>query len=469
MVREPIVMNTTTARSVALFLVLAVLLVGHARATESAPASALRAGPMVGATSMRQVKLWLQATGEGRAQIEYWDLTRPHEPRRTGAVALTEDTDYVAQFLVGPLEPGRGYGYRVLINGAEQKVPQTLAFRSQALWQWRSDAPDWRLAFSSCGFVNDPAYDRPGRAYGGPPEAKRIYDSMAAAKPDLTLWGGDYLYFREADEDSELGMRARWKFDRGTPEQQPLLRTGSHIAVWDDHEYGPNNANQSFHLKGEALRLFKQYWANPAYGLPDAPGTYTTQRFNDAQFFLLDNRTYRDSDDLQQKDKTILGAAQLRWLKNALLASASPIKIIVSGSQVFNDNSTYDGWHHYREERDAFLAFLKVHKISGVVFLSGDRHFTALMKRDRANDYPLYELTCSPLLSGIGSNIPVERANPSVVPNTFVAQRNFCTLDVEGPAENRQITLRSFDAAGKTLWTHALKLSALQPPKQSGQ
>ena len=51
---------------------------------------------------------------------------------------------------------------------------------------------------------------------------------------------------------------------------------------------------------------------------------------------MTDNRTYRDSDKLLDEDKAMLGPAQLRWLKNALLASVSPVKIIVVGSQVTN-------------------------------------------------------------------------------------------------------------------------------------
>jgi alkaline phosphatase D len=422
---------------------------------------------MVGATAMRQVKIWVQATGKGDAQIEYWETgTAKMTPvrQKTAAVPLVEDTDFVAQFTVGLLEPGRTYGYRVMINGKEQKVPQTLTFKTQALWQWRTDAPDWKMAFGSCAFVNDARYDRLGRPYGGAPEDKRIYASMAREAPDLTVWGGDYLYYREVDEDSELGLRYRWRYDRSTTEQQVLLRTGSHVSIWDDHEYGPNNGNSSYRLKAEALALFKRYWANPSYGLPELPGTFTTYRFNDAELFMLDNRYYRDDDELQAKDKTKLGAAQLRWLKNALLMSVSPVKLIVAGSQVTNDASTYDGWHNFPEERADILKFLVDHKVNGVIFLTGDRHFTELLKTERSGTYPLYELTCSPLLSGIASVVERERGYKKVVEGTFVAQRNFCTLDFSGSKAERKITMRSFSNAGEKLWERELKLSELQTP-----
>ncbi len=427
--------------------------------------AALTAGPMVGATAMRQAKIWMQANAVGSAQIEYWEIggaTGAIGRSKSAAVKLSEETDFTAQFTLGLLEPGRNYGYRVLIDGREQKVPQSLAFKTQALWQFRTDAPDWKLVFGSCVFANEPLYDRPGRPYGGPPQAKRIFDSMARQQPDLTLWGGDYLYFREVDEDSELGLRYRWRYDRGTPEQQTLLRTGSHIAIWDDHEFGPNDSNSSYRLKGEALALFKRYWANPSYGLPETPGTFTTHRFNDAEFFLLDNRYYRDSDMLQAKDKTKLGAAQLRWLKNALLASVSPVKIIVAGSQITNEVNKFEGWQRFPEERADILKFLDDHKINGVVLLTGDRHFTELLKTDRPGNYPLYELTCSALLSGVPSSIEAERANKQIVAGTFVDQRNFCSIDFVGARADRKLTIRSFSTDGEKLWEREIKLSELQ-------
>jgi hypothetical protein len=43
------------------------------------------------------------------------------------------------------------------------------------------------------------------------------------------------------------------------------------------------------------------------------------------------------------------------------------------------------------------------------------------------------------------------------VAGTFVNQRNFCTLDVSGGRGQRVITLKSWDAKGKELWSQALR------------
>jgi alkaline phosphatase D len=281
----------------------------------------------------------------------------------------------------------------------------------------------------------------------------------------MMLWGGDYLYLREADWDSESGIRHRWKHDRGIPEVQGLLRTGHHFAIWDDHEFGPNDSNSSYPLKGESLKFFKRYFANPGYGLPEAPGVFGNFTFNDAELFLTDNRYYRDSDKLIDTGKTMLGAVQLRWLKNALLASVSPVKIIVVGSQVTNVLNTMEGWDKFPGERADILKFLVDQKIDGVVILSGDRHFTEMLKTERPGSYPLYELTCSSLTSGGPTSLEAEKGNRQIVADTFVAERNFCTIDFSGSGKERKLMIRSFSTEGRQLWEKEIALSTLQSPK----
>jgi alkaline phosphatase D len=145
--------------------------------------------------------------------------------------------------------------------------------------------------------------------------------------------------------------------------------------------------------------------------------------------------------------------------------SVSPIKLIVTGSQVTNEASTYEGWHNFADERADFLKFLVDHKLSGVMLLTGDRHFTELLKTERPGFYPLYELTCSPILSGPSSLPKAESGNNQIVEGTFVSKRNFCTLEFTGPKGDRKITVRSVSSAGENYWQREIKLNELQPPK----
>ncbi|MFZ9430039.1 MAG: alkaline phosphatase D family protein [Burkholderiaceae bacterium] len=456
----------TIVTATTLFVTLLCSVPGPLQAQSLAPrvaVNALRAGPMVGDVDMHNASVWLQTEQAGTVEVEFWPIAagtlaaQGPAPGASRRVRVQTDTQWAPGTAIARLtnlEAGQAYGYRVWVDGRVQEP--ALSLRTHGRWQYRQgiSAPDLRVALTSCTYVNEPARDRDGRPYGGDYD---IFSAMAQAKPDLTVWLGDNVYYRENDYTSAEGMAHRWRHDRALPEMQPLLRTGRHVATWDDHDYGPNDANGSFGLKGAALEIFKRQWANRSWGLPGVPGVFGSFMESDVEFFLLDGRYHRDSDrDKDNPAKTMLGAEQLRWLKNGLLASTATFKVIVSGSQVLNDPQRFEGWHNFRSERDGFLKWLQDHQVRGVLLLSGDRHHTELLRLPRAGTYPLHELTCSPTTSGAGRNAQPE--HPALhVAGTFVNQRNFCTLDVSGGRGQRVITLKSWDAKGKELWSQALR------------
>ena len=431
-------------------LLLLLALAGTTQATD------IVSGPMLGYRDMRTTAIWFQADGPGTAQVEYWRQDRPDEHKRTESTPLKSDDDFAARVDITALAPGASYGYRILIDG-QAVASGTGAFATEKLWQWRQDPPDTSVLVGSCAYINDPEYDRPGKPYGGGME---IFAAMAAQHADWMIWLGDHLYLREADATSAWGISARYRQVRSFAALQPLLRSGHHVAIWDDHDYGPNDANASYPLKAASLAAFRRYWANPSYGLPELPGTFTITHTADADFFLLDNRWYRDADSLQAPGKAMFGPAQMRWLKNALINSTATFKIIVGGSQFLSEDHPYEGWHHFAQERQDFLDWLAAQKLDGVLFVSGDRHHTELLKLDRPGSYPLLDLTCSPLTSGTHPIGP-EAGNPRRVAGTLLTEHNFCRLDFSGPQKQRRLTLRAFASDGSERWHKELPIDEL--------
>ena len=98
--------------------------------------------------------------------------------------------------------------------------------------------PDFRFVIGSCAYINDPPYDRPGEPYGGEYE---IFEQIAAQRPDFMIWLGDNVYLREPDWNSEAGILYRYTHTRSLPQLQKLLRICPHYAIWDDHDFGPND------------------------------------------------------------------------------------------------------------------------------------------------------------------------------------------------------------------------------------
>ncbi|MDX1530621.1 MAG: alkaline phosphatase D family protein, partial [Rhodothermales bacterium] len=187
----------------------------------------------------------------------------------------------------------------------------------------------------------------------------------------------------------------------------------------------------------------------------------------DVEFFVLDNRYHRSPTTAPRTEaKTQLGEAQRQWLIDALTSSYAPFKVVVLGGQFVNGVDLYEGYARYPNEQQRILDALVERGIDGVVFLTGDRHHTELLRLDVDGFYPLYDFTNSPLTSGAAS-AERERVNVLRVPGTLVVeQRNFGTLTFSGPRTDRVLTMRTYAADGTLLWEHAVRASELRAPER---
>ncbi len=428
--------------------------------TLSAQHPLLHAGPMLGAATMREVCFWVQTRQPAWVRIAYWDTAFPAQRWWTDSVRTDRTTGYTAHLRAEYLMPGRVYGYQLYLNGDSVPFTYPLRFRTPPLWQWRTDPPTFRVAAGSCAYINDSLADRPGPPYGGD---YTIFESIAQLEPHLMLWLGDNVYFRELDWDSRTGMIARYTHDRALPQLQRLLATVHHYAIWDDHDYGPNDSDRSFLHKHTAREVFRLFWCNPTVGLDGYHGITTAFQWGDVDFFLLDNRFWRTPNRPGLERQTLLGAEQFRWLCEALLSSRATFKIIAIGGQVLNPLPVFETYARCApEEREQLLHFLASTRIPGVLFLSGDRHFTELSRLERPGLYPLYELTVSPLTAS-PFHKAADEANPLRLPGTLVTERNFALLEFTGPASDRRLHIRIYSASGQLLWERTIRAAELQP------
>ncbi|MFN3876378.1 MAG: alkaline phosphatase D family protein [Flavobacteriales bacterium] len=245
------------------------------------------------------------------------------------------------------------------------------------------------------------------------------------------------------------GYLHRYTHTRSMPELQPLLRTASHYAIWDDHDFGPNDADGSWIHADLALECFDLFWPNPTCGAPGVKGAITAFSYGDVDFFLLDDRTYRTRAGLKTAPAAMLGAAQLDWLIRALKYSDAPFKLVAVGSQVLNSAAVHETYATLPQERAELLRRIEEEGIAGVVFLTGDRHHTVLSALQLKDGRTLYDLTSSPLTSGVHG--PKED-NAHRVEGTLVEQRGFATLSFTGKRKERVMTMRAHDAEGRVLW-----------------
>jgi alkaline phosphatase D len=427
------------------------------------------AGPMVGFGGHHEVALWVHTLRPGQVRVRYWPEDAPQTALRTPAQPTAGEDGRVARVQVRELSPGTRYAYEIEVDGTLVPRGYPLRFQTQPLWVRRAEPPAFTVALGSCAYINDARFEVPGKEPYGGLDGHVIFERLTEAKPDLMLWLGDNIYLRETDWTSRNGIFRRYRHDRALPVLQPLLGSVHHYATWDDHDYGPNDADRSFSLKGDALDAFRENWLNPSYGLPETAGVFGQFTWGDVDFFLIDNRYHRASSHApRDADKAMLGAAQLQWLIDGLTTSKAPFKIVAGGGQVLSPFDLWEGYAQHPHERDQLLDAIVERKIPGVVFLSGDRHHTELQRVQPEGSYPLYDFTSSPLTARPANPKP-ELNSPTRVQGTLlVGSRNFGLLKFSGPKGDRVMEMSAVDVTGAVRWTHTVKASELRVEQVKG-
>lgn len=430
------------------------------RNKEASKPASLTCSPMVGHVSMRGVSVWAQSTFP---EVVLDLHVQPQDPG-LASIKTTGKTDDVFRtviFDVGGLEPGESYLTWVESQG--KCISDTLKFATQTLWDFRTDPPAFKVITGSCAYINEPEYDRPGDGYGGD---YQIFETMAAEAPDMMLWLGDNVYLREVDFQSIHGYAHRYSHMRALPALQGLLASCPHYAIWDDHDFGPNDCDGSWVHQDWAQEAFEAFWANPSYGVPNrVHGIATTFRFVDMDFFLLDNRSHRVNHKMKTAEPQMLGADQLDWLIEALRASRAPFKFVAVGGQVVSDAAIYENMAQFPEERDELLSRIDEEGIRGVVFLTGDRHNTELSRIELPNGGLVYDLTASPMTSG--SYDHTDEPNHHRIDGSMVGVRNYAALSFSGPRKERQCEIAIRDSEGELLWTYILQAKDWSQANQS--
>jgi alkaline phosphatase D len=422
--------------------------------------NAIKSGPMVGYCEMKEAAIWLQTEKESSVEIEYFEKEFSSKKFKSETYLTKKENAFTCHVLLDKLQPGKKYFYTVYIDKKKVSFSYETSFTSKKLWLWREDAPDFTLALGSCTYINEESLDRPGKGYGS---NYSIFESINSKNPDIMLWMGDNVYLREADWDSKTGIYHRYSHSRSVKELQPLLAKTQNFAIWDDHDFGPNDSDRSFYNKFNTQQVFKDFWANKSYGLDvnQNEGICSTFSWGDAEFFLLDNRFFKSPNDRKTGEKTILGKQQLEWLIDALTSSNASFKIIAIGGQVLNTSARFENYECYKEEKDYLLDQIKKNSLKGVLFLSGDRHFTELSKISISETQQLYDWTVSPLTSGISTSYK-EDTNTNRIDGSLFAENCFGIISFSGNAQNRQMKLTLFNKEGKELWNKIILKKELE-------
>jgi len=370
-------------------------------------------GVSSGFPSPRAITLWTRVAGLDRSSRITLEIAKDKNFKRVierRDVLVDANRDFTVHARVERLKPANEYFYRF-----ETKRKQSRVGRFRTLPPADSKQPV-RIGFFSCQSYES-GYFTPLAALAREPDL------------DLVVCLGDYVYEhhfydgpperadttgtnRDGDVQSLAEYRQKYRFYQTDPDLQDMHANHPFVAIWDDHELednynadgnSPNQPDPNFdntmtprrtpftkrRLNGyraffESMpRLQNKKNRNSIYG--------SLRLGRTAELFLTDQRQYRDpqpcGDKLlnscaeeEEPGRTMLGAEQKRWLKNAVPASDAKWK--VWGSQVMmmaldlpiNKPVNPDQWDGYAAERKEILEHFVGSGVKNLAVVSGDIH-----------------------------------------------------------------------------------------------
>lgn len=410
---------------------------------------------MLGHVGQRNAEIWVHWPMENETvSIKYSTIATEIATSQGGKELLfvSNENNLSSKIVLSSLQPGAHYTFFLESKSFKTKIYE---FTTQELWQWRKDAPNFSVVFGSCTYVNDTEFDRPGKAYG---QSDSIFNVITELHPNAMIWGGDNIYLREGDFETQANMEARYLKARQVPSIQKLLSTCPQYAIWDDHDFGPNDSHSSFQYKKESLAAFKEMWGNSNYGFSKNENNCITGKvtLNDVDLYLLDNRSFRIPPGTVGITPQMLGKEQINWLIQDLKSSKASFKLIAIGSQVLSSVADFENYANYQEEREYLLKEIAENKIKNVVFLTGDRHFAELSQMILPNNIRVLDITSSPLTSKPYSNSKEENSNR--VEGTFVGEQNFANISFSGTTKERTLNIDLVSKTGKIYWSKSFSL-----------
>jgi alkaline phosphatase D len=264
------------------------------------------------------------------------------------------------------------------------------------------------------------------------------------------------------------------------------------MAMWDDHDYGENDAGIAYPIKDQSRQAFLEFWKEPSDSQRwSRSGIYTSRSFGPpsrrVQIIMPDlryNRTPLSLHELghtryeeweaarrsaglavpgpyarcSERSASMLGDEQWHWLEKQLDVPAR-VRIIASSLQVLADFPGWEAWINYACDHQRLIDTIRRKNASGVIFISGDTHYAELSRLDINVPYPLWDLTCSGLTEVWESDVP----NANRV-GGMIREENFGVVEIDWKSEDPIVRLSARDRHGTAKLSQSLRLSQLRAP-----
>ncbi|MFC9999828.1 alkaline phosphatase D family protein [Nocardia sp. NPDC127526] len=453
--------------------------------------------------------IWARSDRPAKLIVETAATESFNDAKRFEGPMLTPASDGTGRIRVNGLPAGQQVHYRVTLEGEGGAVSEAVTGVFRTVPTANSDI---KLLWSG---------DTAGQGFGINPDlgGMKIFSAMAARDPHLFLHSGDCIYADNALKESVTlpdgriwrntvteaksavaqtldQFRGNYAYNLSDENYRRFNASVAQLVQWDDHETvnnwfpGGTVADGKGYTERSMDTLAARSWQAFHEWMPLEPKEAMDGRlFRKVSYgplldvFVLDMRTYKDANNANTApDGRILGQAQTQWLIDGLRESRATWKIVANdlplglivkdGETAFEGVANADpGAPSGRESEIAeVLSAIKANKVTGVVWLTADVHYTAAHRyspeRAAFKDFDeFWEFVSGPLNAGaFGPNNLDGTFGPEAVfvhappaQNTSpldAAYQHFGELTIDG--RSRELTVNLCDATGNVLFTQRL-------------
>ncbi len=272
------------------------------------------------------------------------------------------DDPGVARFDLAGLTPGTRYHYAVEVDG-DLVVERVGQLRTIA-----HTAADFTFAFGNCARIGSNA---------------STFDRIREAGPDLLIHLGD-LSYTDLWTDDRAAVRAMYDTQLTTPAMDALVRSVPIAYMWDDHDFGPNDADSTSDSGPASQVVYREDVPHPDLPAGEGPeAIYQSFTLGRVRFILTDSRSERSPKSApDDRAKTMFGSAQWTWLLDEFDAAAEAGQVVVLVTSVpWNGvaQAGADDWAGYTTERRRLAdAIAGAGLADQMLMIAGDAHMLAI-------------------------------------------------------------------------------------------
>ena len=235
----------------------------------------------------------------------------------------------------------------------------------------------------------------------------KIWNTIINQDPEVWVWLGDIVY---SEKGSMKDLSEKYAQQKRLPAYKKLEENTTIFGVWDDHDFGENDAGASFSKKKESRKLLFDFLEIPKdHPAQVREGAYQSYCFGGGAqkvcLYLLDVRYFKEDYEknsspnqrYKKNNGLLLGVDQWSWLEKELSTNDATINLFAGGIQLLSDEHPYEKWANFPLAQKRFFDILTKYSIQTPIYLSGDRHIAEVSSQEIKPNYWIYDITSSGL------------------------------------------------------------------------